>query len=411
MRHTSAREFLRTALAALAATGAAAACNEVHQAPTEAPPVQPAYTTFVLDSAWSGTDVGDAWGGVTLLVAPDQSLHIVALDIYNAVVRYHGCASECGDRAHWLGGTGDSLSAFYGTGPSGAGLIPAGVVAMYPLTSYGLASGFRYVSCPGDCQFSSHWQGTTLFQNDSVDFYSYGIHFRPLAVDATGGIHLLFSRSADQLLHYAHCAADCASQGSWQEIGLDSTASALWSSAQTLAVSPTGAVHVLYATTEGLAHAACAADCTVASSWRRETIAGTFLYQGIESIATAFGTDGSLYAAYADFGKTVTFAECGAPCTAPGSWSVAALPLTAYDVSLTADGQGKLYLATSDRSVQVSRCAAGCAGAAAWQTQTVDSARGGGQVAIAVDSAGRVSVASGYGYFPTVLQVSVAKVP
>ena len=147
----------------------------------------------------------------------------------------------------------------------------------------------------------------------------------------------------------------CSSQGSWLDVGLDSSVHALPASARLVAAGPGGAVHVLYATSAGLTHTTCSANCGVAASWRYQTVAGSSVAGFMDAVSAVFGPDGRLHVAYGDRSNTVTYAVCGAPCSIPGAWSVTTLPLATTDVGLTMDGGGTLYLATTSRTVRHSQ--------------------------------------------------------
>lgn len=365
--------------------------------------------TITLDTVTGDNiDTPDWWQGPTVLLGTGQSVHVLALDGWNNRLRYHGCSSACDEAAHWLNATVDSAPFGYSQYSIGAVLTSAGISVVYSSQE-----AIRYLHCGSGCDATSHWSATTLFPGSVLLDHAGWVpsHDTPLAADGAGGLHLLFLSSQGQLLHYAFCGGACDAQASWQDVALDSSASALSGSARLIAVAPGGGVHVLYGSSAGLMHAACSANCLAASSWRYEVVGGTSIQGTLRVVALAFGPDGRLHVASADQSTTVRYATCGAPCSAPGTWSVASLPHTTTDVGLAVNRAGRVYLATTDRTVVVSRCAASCLDRAAWQSVAVDAALGDGRVAIAADTTDRVRVASSHGEWPMILQLSLAAGP
>jgi hypothetical protein len=374
----------------------AVACREVPQAPTEAPPSSAGYESFQLDAG--GPQTGDIWiawwNGVTLLLAPDQSVHVVAQDYAGDRLVYYGCANVCEDKAHWFGGT---VATSAGTLPwSTAVLTPSGIVAVYGRANPGVAAdaGVWFAACPGACNFPGNWRVDTLFAGRyAVAGPSWGAQSTSLASDSAGVLHLLLTAERGGLF-YGRCASGCGSEAGWQVTPLDSTFS--WTGVdqtRLVAVDPRGGVHVLYSTAAGLTHASCAGSCASRAAWQTGVLPGV---SGARALSLAFDRSGGLHLAYTDSLGAVTYATCGGPCTAPGAWSSAALPLRALDVSLAVGRTGAAYLATTDQTVALSRCEAGCLDPANWRTITVDSAAGGGpgHVSVAVDSLGRARIAS-----------------
>ena len=396
---------------ALGATAiAVSACREVPVAPIVTPPATSRYVTFTLDTLTGfNLDVANQWNGVTLLIGADQSVHVVALDAWNGRLRYHGCASGCNDRAHWVHGTADSAYVPFGgvwIPGSGATLTGDELQAVY---AWGGASGpaIRYAHCPGACNFAGHWVATTQFSNSGSVQSWEGYSMTPVAADAAGDLHVLFYDTTDGELHYGYCAATCDTPASWQDLPITGPYSGFQTWSRLIAVTPGGGVHVLYGTGAGLTHATCPGRCTVAANWTSEPVEGAYFLGAPEALSLAFARDGRLHVAFTDWSGVVTYATCASPCAATGAWSIASLPITTTDVSLATDGLGRLFLATTYRTVAVSTCRASCLNPASWETVQVDSALGGGRVSIAVDSAGYARVASSYGGFaagPQVLQ-------
>ena len=400
--HTRRFALVPALLAGLATT----TCREATR------PTFPAYSTVTLDEVTGDNiDTPNWWDGVTLLLGADQSVHVLALDMWNNRVRYGGCPSACGEAAQWLHGTGDSIAYSYSAFSAGAVQTSAGIDLVYSASAPGSPGSIRYLHCPGTCNLAGNWSTTPLFANAVSEEWGKGRHNTPLAADGGGGLHLVYLGFQDSVLHYAHCAGACASQGSWQDVALSSGPRPLRESVRLITAAPGGGVHVFYATGADFVHASCASGCGVAGSWGYETVAGAAVAGALHGVSAVFGPDGRLHVAYGDLSSSVTYAVCGAPCPVPGAWSATTLPLATTDVGLAVDGGGALYLATSGQKVTVSRCATSCLSRAGWQSVALDSALGGGQVSIAADAAGRVRVASSYGAWPLVLQFSQSSGP
>jgi len=355
--------------------------------------------TFTFDTVCTAcyVDVTNQWGGVTLLLDAHQSVHIVALDWWGNRLRYHGCANVCDDAAHWFGGTGDTIPYPYGFFEwSSAVLTPGGIDVVYtdcPTTQ--ACNGVRYAHCAGACYLRRGWTEVSLFPGRADLSSGWGCcQSTSLAADSMGGLHLLFADPRSRSLRYAYCGANCGNQVSWQEVRLDTLEGPpLWP-VRLIAFDPRSGVHALYVTSAGLIHASCAASCTSAASWQSEVVATDLGEASEVGLSLAFGPDGRLHLAYRDHVGTAKYATCATPCAALGGWSVVGLPLRTSDVAVTTDRTGSVYLATTYRTVALSRCAANCLDPASWQTTLVDSAQGGGHVSIAVDSAGHARIAS-----------------
>jgi len=389
-------------LALVASTAAAWSCRDIPQAPIVTPPAAPAYVTLTLDTLnGAGLDLGNMWGGVTALVAPDQSVHVMALDLWDGVLHYYGCANVCDDGAHWARGIADSAGFASVGGTAGVVLTNRGIEVVFSYEPV-QTPWLRYVTCPGACNFTRNWTGATTTANWEEPWWSGD---SPLAADAAGGLHVLFYDPADRLMHYGYCGGACTTTSSWQDVALDGASIGAWVGAHLITVAASGGVHVFYGTPAGLFHATCDAGCTSAVSWQATPIPGAHFLDAPRAMAAAFSPDGTLHFAFSDGAGQVTYATCAAPCAAGSPWSLASLPITAGDVSLASDAQGRVYLATIDSTVVVSRCDSGCP-AASWHSVRVPAARGGGHVAIAVDSAGLPTVASSFSRGPQILQVT-----
>jgi hypothetical protein len=74
-------------------------------------------------------------------------------------------------------------------------------------------------------------------------------------------------------------------------------------------------------------------------------------------------------------------------------WQTISLARRSPSVAISTSG-GRVYVATNLDHVVVSQCATACLTPGNWQSVSVDSARGGGYVVLASDSAGHAEVAS-----------------
>jgi hypothetical protein len=379
-----------------------AACRE-SEAPTGTSAVV-STVTLTLDTAGAFAEPQNAWGGVSLMLGSDQSVHIVALDPWAGRVRYHGCATACDDPAHWLSGTADSAPAYIDfVFWSSAVLTRAGIQAVNPLCPGDFCETIQYLQCAGACSQQQSWSVTDLFVAEG-SLTSKGDGFGQsvsLAADSTGGLHLLFlARGAlPSGLYYAYCGGSCGTQANWTALRLDSLASQL--SPRVIAFDQHTGVHVLYASVAGLVHAACPAACTQAGSWR-SAVADSGAT--VDALALAFGPAGQMDVAYRDDGLKTWYATCTTNCTARSGWAVTALPLRTRDVSLATSAVGAVFLATTDTSVAVSECTGTCLESTSWQTARLDSVVGGGHIALVVDATGRPRIASTGAVRPLTLQ-------
>jgi len=419
---------VKTAELTLALVLALAACREVPQAPVVTPPPPPTSVTVALDTILGPyLDVSDQWGEPALFVGSDQSVHVITMNNWNSLQRYHGCASQCDHPALWFAATADTFTNDFGSGGwyTGAVLAADGFHAVRTVTVYGYyGPTILYEACPGDCDIAAHWSVSYLFVGHGwMPGQPWLGGGQPLASDASGALHLLFFDAGSfpawqATLAYARCTAACGDSANWRETVLDSSRQVNEDEPKLIAAAPDGGVHVFYAKGATLIHASCAAGCA-APAWQSGAIPGialpggpgTFFGVYVRAVSLAFGPGGALDLAYLDGLGGLAFATCAAPCTSPGSWSTTSLPFVTSDVSLAADRAGTLYLATIDTAgPAVSRCAADCLAPASWKTTPISSAvrgyRSRGKVAVAVDSAGHVLVASTTGWGPEVLQYS-----
>lgn len=363
-----------------AIVAAAASCRDVPQAPN--PPIaEPLhYSTVRVDRLLYGTDVAPGWGTLTIMLAADQSTHIVSMDYEDGRLRYAGCAGYCEESQYWLTSTADSGEFFEDVG---AVLGADGIHVVY------MRAGpvIRYAHCPGACYYRRNWVTSDLF---SGSIGGNGPQTIPLAMDSSGRLHLAFLTPAG--LWYATCSSACGTPGAWQTGLVDS----LPTFAYAIAATPAGRVDLLYPR-DGLRFASCASACTNAAAWQ-VALVDTAL--GTSSPALALGPGGVVHAAYASGGAygippEIHYAVCAGGCTTPGAWQASGLGTRSFYVSTTVDATtGRAFVATSYGTTEVASCAGGCLVPAAWERVSVDTASSHRYLSVAVDSAGRARLAS-----------------
>lgn len=353
-------------------TAVLCACHDPAQPPP--PPPSPAlYSILTLDRPVGFIDQTPSWAGLSLLPEGAHSLHIVSMDWFENRLRYAGCANVCDDSTHWWTATVDSNPrGFYSN--SGAAITPGGLHVVY------MSDGptVRHAFCPGACQIAANWQVGDLFYGD---IGGNGPETTPLAADSAGRLHLIYTTRSG--FRYAECSGLCGDSAAWSSTRLDTILPfgfSIISSAQ-------GVPHVVYRG-PGLRYATCAAACTDSAGWTSIKVDSS----PAAGMALSLAPDGRLHVAYF-VGDTVHYATCGGGCTSPAAWQSVVLGKQSSSVAILSQN-GSVYLATNLDHVDVARCAANCLTAGNWESVSVDSARGGGYLALAVDSAGRAEVAS-----------------
>lgn len=367
-------------LAAMVAT--AASCRDVPQAPNPPIPEELPYSTLKVDRLLYGTDVTPGWGALTIMLAADQSTHIVSMDYDDGRLRYAGCARYCEEPQYWLTGTADSGEFFTSVG---AVLGPDGIHVVYMRDG----AVIRYAHCPGACYYRRNWVTSNLF---SGSIGGNGPQAIPLAVDSSGRLHLGFITPAG--LWYATCSSGCGTPGAWQTGLVDSLPTFTYA----IAATPDGRVDLLYPR-DGLRFASCAGGCTSAAAWQ-VALVDTAL--GTSSPALALGPGGVVHAVYALGGGNgiapeIHYAVCAGGCTTPGAWQTAGLGTRSFYVSTAVDAAtGRAFVATSSGTTEVASCAGNCLAPAAWERVRVDTASSYRYLSVAVDAAGRARVASSW---------------
>jgi len=351
------------------------------------------YATAVVDRPPLGADVAGTWGGLTLLVGSDQSVHIFSADTWDNRLRYAACDTGCDQLGSWATVTVDSLTTL-SLMPSISAVMTSGGVTVVGSTR-GSASALRIATCDTGCTRAVNWQAASIFSGGIISNDGLG-RSTPLAADAGGGLHLVFGNGANQNLEYAECATACLTEGNWQTVTVD-TAAATWFAKQ-VAVDAGGRVHAVYQRADSLlTYATCASACTTAASWHTATIDPTkyaFGYGGgYNGVSIAFGTGGTVHVAYVAR-DSVKYARCDSLCGTGGVWSVSSLGRQSADAALAIDGSGILHLATNWGSVAVATCANACATPANWLTVKADSVVGGNYVTMGLDATGHERVAS-----------------
>jgi hypothetical protein len=354
-------------------------CQEPRVGPPLPPSAEPLYTLLTLDTPIFPVDVSGAWGGVSLMVEADQSLHIVSMDYWDNRLRYAGCANSCDTRERWLTGTIDSSVNGYGFYAStGATLTASGIHAVY-MSGGPSGPSIEYAFCPGACQVPTHWDLSTLFPGNMG---GNGPQTVPLASDSIGTLYLAYDRGST--FNFAQCSSICGATGSWQTVQLDTTPGVGFA----IVATPGGTVHMLEPGGQ-VRYAACASACAQAGNWHSVVLDSA---PG-NGAALAIARNGTVHAAYLR-ADTVWYARCAGGCTAPGGWRRVRLAGISPSVALAVDAHGAVTLVTDSAAVTVARCAEWCLSLVRWPSIVADSAWGGGTVAVVLDSAGHAGVAS-----------------
>jgi len=172
-----------------------------------------------------------------------------------------------------------------------------------------------------------------------------------LVVDGTGRVHITFEDIGPEATHtnlvYATCTADCLTAANWQRVMVDPTP--LTGAANSLVVDANGRVHVAYTNGTGfqIRYATCGANCTAASSWEIVGI-GTPLGGGAPSLAV--DPTGRVHISYGQFinfnDSELRYATCATRCMDLANWQFSLLaPATIRGTSLVVDAAGRLRLA------------------------------------------------------------------
>lgn len=369
------------------------ACHDPAAVPTT-PPSNP-WAKVTMDD---GVTDYPSWGGLDLLRDPQGGLHFVVVEHEYGKLQYGQCANSCNLRGGWTLTTVDS-GPYQGLGENASSVLTSsGIVTVYEDQPGGLATyRIKLATCSANCTIVTNWQKTDLFPGE-LDGWQNPIHSRDLALDPSGGLHMLY-RDTSWGIWYASCASGCATVGNWHQLQLETVPSfSLYQGSNAaIAVDSRSVVHVLLRssdTTQSLVYLECATQCDSSGSWGSVAIA-----RGNTGRSPALATSGGLVAVtYRDFSAApvVEFARCDSNCLNGASWSSQMLASTAgSDIAVAFDATGHPWFATAlgtnsyyNGSTILARCSLTCASAGDWSAVTVDSLGDAGGVSLVFDAAG-----------------------
>jgi hypothetical protein len=375
---------MRTRLAYLAALLAAAACKEGRRAPTE-PPAAPSFGTLIVDFIIGGGDAGAELRYPTVLVAGPQ-VYFVYVEPAGQVARFAGCPGSCDRQGNWRVGTIRTESS--GANFSAAVLTRSGLQVVY--NSYS-AGGLRYLTCPGLCDDSTHWQMLDVDTAGATGLYA------ALAANQAGGLRALYVRVDNNKgwLQYAECEAGCLSAANWRLATIDSQGGA---GDPAVGIDGGGRIHVVYrapnpsGSSYGIRYATCAAACTDPTNWGIIPLDETPGFTYDAPLSLGIGADNHLHLIYWTLGD-LRYATCPANCSSLASWEIAVVATNAgypRGSALAIGPSGRVHLAYSDGEVRYASCDSGCAHLSGSQWITVAPRGFGGSgydfVALAIDS-------------------------
>ncbi|HEY6784347.1 MAG TPA: hypothetical protein VI159_05315 [Gemmatimonadales bacterium] len=342
-----------------------------------------------------------SWGGLDLLRDQVGALHLVVVEHEYGKLQYGECTTSCDHRGGWTLTTVDS-GPYQGLGENASSVLtPSSIVTVYEDQTGGVATyQLKLATCSANCTIGTNWQKTDLFSGE-LDGWQDPIHSRDLAVDPSGGLHMLY-RDTSWGIWYASCASGCATAGSWHQLHLETSPSfALYQGSNAaIAVDSHSAIHVLLRTsdtTQSLVYLECATQCDSTANWGSVVLA-----HGGTGFEPALTTSGSRVAvAFRDpvrpgYTTALHFGRCDSSCTSAGSWTMQSPGIDAgYDVALAFDAAGRPWLATNhgttsyyNGSTLLARCSLTCASAGDWSALTIDSLGDGGGVSFVFDAAG-----------------------
>lgn len=327
--------------------------------------------------AWQTTTVDASsrvGAGTSLAVDASGRLHLT----YAGDLNYATCAGDCTVATNWQ-------------------LVSVDTTVFVDRNSLvvdaagGLHVGYRaasvrdvkYATCAADCALAVNWDTVTVAETGSGDGTS-------LAVDAGGRLHMTYHSS----LEYATCEGDCAAAANWQALTVDASSGVPTS----IAIGPSGTLHVAYPASGGLKYATCAANCAVQASW--QTVQVDAVGSGP---SLAVDASGGVHVSYQDDGgegsRSLKYATCSANCVSAANWQTLAVDADGFAGSfadLAVDGGGRVHVSYNDdanEDLKYATCAAACTIATSWQVATVDALGAVGEyTSLAVDARGRIHI-------------------
>ena len=215
-------------------------------------------------------------------------MHVSYSDGTNVDLKYATCAASCTTAANWQTVVVDQtgfVGAYTSLAVDGSGRVHV---------SYQGDADLKYATCPAGCTVAANWT------NVAVDQTGYAGAYSSLAVDGSGRLHVSYFEETKGDLRYATCAADCTTAANWQTVAADETGDIGYSAS--LAVDGSGRLHVSYAdfTNGDLKYATCAADCTSPSSWQTTALDHTGNLGGEDYTSLAVDPSGGVHVSYFD---------------------------------------------------------------------------------------------------------------
>ena len=224
----------------------------------------------------------------SLAVDGSGRVHVSYSDGTNVDLKYATCAASCTTAANWQTVVVDQtgfVGAYTSLAVDGSGRVHV---------SYQGDADLKYATCPAGCTVAANWT------NVAVDQTGYAGAYSSLAVDGSGRLHVGYFEETKGDLRYATCAADCTTAANWQTVAADETGDIGYSAS--LAVDGSGRLHVSYAdfTNGDLKYATCAADCTSPSSWQTTALDHTGNLGGEDYTSLAVDPSGGVHVSYFD---------------------------------------------------------------------------------------------------------------
>jgi hypothetical protein len=212
-------------------------------------------------------------------------------------LRYATCETDCADPASWA----NALIPVFG--------LPWDVSRSLTIDRTGRlhvivtnAGILSYATCPSDCVSPAQWSTTP------ADWPGASALSPSLAVDAAGGVHLVFT-DVSRAFTYAHCDADCATPSSWGTLRLDEgdyhgSALTVDEAGRITALNPVSLPGELRFLT-------CLSDCLEARNWQVATVdhPDVFDSPNPRTPRLGLGSDGRLRMIYADMARTLRYLE------------------------------------------------------------------------------------------------------
>ena len=290
-------------------------------------------------------------------------------------VRYGECASNCGAASSWSFVTVANAGSF--GGEARLGLDTSGhprVMYQYVPALSSTVSSWHYAECNANCATSaSNWTDALVFDLKGNSSYTPGFH--NFAVDAGGGMHLIYAiyENGNNHTNYLECSSSCSNASNWKSLLLNATDQDIAS----IAVTSTGGVRALFTSTSTkyLRYRECNTNC--AASIANWGTADTPIYfaNGTHS-RIVIGPKGTLHIAWFQ-GNTsdpkslptinlMLYSYCNGTCTNDLNWvgSTVDLPVDdgkdGFDLAVDASGTPAIAYKMASGGLGLNVCTANC---------------------------------------------------